>query len=294
MDHPAIDVYIDLLVKSLLNAIYQDDNYSKVNRDNGLDWPKRAHTMIGAKRLENVAMCVKNAIKENIPGDLMETGVWRGGCTILMRGILKAYGIKNRNVWVADSFQGLPKPNDKAFPADKGLDLSVHPELAVSLEEVKENFSRYGLLDDQVKFVKGWFKDTLHKAPINKLAVLRLDGDLYESTIQSLEALYPKLSPGGYCIIDDYIYVAPCRRAVEDYRRKHNIQDTILQIDQYGVYWKKGVVDPQAPPVVLMPPGFDWVAYYKHNPQVRNLGYSFEIAFHHYITQGHKQGLQYK
>jgi O-methyltransferase len=294
MDHPAINLYIDLLEKSLLNAIYQDDNYNKVIRDHGLDWPKRAHTMIGAKRLDNVATCVKNAIKENIPGDLLEAGVWRGGCTILMRGILKAYGITNRTVWVADSFQGLPRPNDKVYPADRGLDLSVHPELSVSLEQVKENFSRYGLLDDHVKFIKGWFKDTLHKAPINKLAVLRLDGDLYESTIQTLEALYPKLSPGGYCIIDDYIFVPPCRRAVEDYRRKHNIQDTIIPIDQYGVYWKKGVINPHAPPLVLIPADFNWVEYYKHNPELRKLGYSYEIAFHHYITQGHKAGLRYK
>ena len=82
--------------------------------------------------------------------------------------------------------------------------------LAVPEEEVKANFRRYGLLDDQVRFLPGWFKDTLQDAPIDRIAVLRLDGDLYESTIQALDALYPRVSPGGFCIIDDYLAVKAC------------------------------------------------------------------------------------
>jgi O-methyltransferase len=86
-------------------------------------------------------------------------------------------------------------------------------ELAVSLEQVKANFDRYGLLDDQVRFLKGWFRDTLPVAPIERLAVLRLDGDMYESPMDTLVNLYPKLSEGGYVIVDDYGAIPACRQA---------------------------------------------------------------------------------
>ena len=121
------------------------------------------------------------------------------------------------------------------------FNLGLHhaaPVLAVTQEQVKANFERYGLLDDQVRFIPGWFKDTLHKAPIEQISVLRLDGDLYESTIQALEPLYPKLSPGGYCIIDDY-NLEYCRKAVADYRSQHGITAEIIDIDGYGAYWRK-------------------------------------------------------
>ena len=135
-------------------------------------------------------------LTDGVPGDLIETGVWRGGATILMRAILKARGVTDRVVWVADSFAGLPAPNAARYPLDAGINLHRFPQLAVTLERVQDNFRRYGLLDDQVRFLKGWFRDTLPAAPIERLAVLRLDGDLYESTIQALESLYDKLSAG--------------------------------------------------------------------------------------------------
>jgi O-methyltransferase len=109
----------------------------------------------------------------------------------------------------------------------------------VSIDEVRSAFQKYGLLDDQVRFLKGWFKDTLPAAPIKQLAVVRLDGDMYESTMDGLVHLYPKLSPGGFLIVDDYGVVDSCRRAVEDYRRKHGIADPIMEIDGTGVYWQR-------------------------------------------------------
>jgi O-methyltransferase len=107
------------------------------------------------------------------------------------------------------------------------------------VEQVAANFHRYGLLDEQVRFVKGWFRDTLPTAPIGRLAVLRLDGDLYESTMEALIHLYPKLSPGGYVIVDDYGNIAPCRQAVHDYRQQQQIQDLIRPIDGWGVFWQR-------------------------------------------------------
>jgi O-methyltransferase len=209
------------------------------NRELGLDWPAEAETMIGMQRLTSLQHCVETVLAEDIPGDLVECGVWRGGACILMRAVLAAYGDKTRCVWLADSFAGLPRPDTAKYKADQWhrLDLFA-PILAVSEAEVRANFQRYGLLDDQVRFLPGWFKDTLPDAPIDRIAVLRLDGDLYESTIQALDALYPRLSPGGFCIIDDYNMVS-CRQAVTDYRAKHGISAEIVDIDGTGVLWRK-------------------------------------------------------
>jgi O-methyltransferase len=204
-------------------------------------WPSYADTMIGMKRLDNLQSCVETVIKENIPGDLIETGVWRGGACILMRAILAAYGVKDRRVFVADSFEGLPPPDAEKYPHDKGDVHSTFSFLAVSIDQVKNNFSRFGFpVDDdpQVVFLKGWFKDTIPTAPIDKLAILRLDGDMYESTIEVLEALYDKLSGGGFCIIDDYS-LPPCKRAVEDFRSKHGITAPLQTIDYTGQFWRK-------------------------------------------------------
>jgi O-methyltransferase len=208
-------------------------------RAEGRDWPFEAETMVGLKRLDNLQHCVTDVLVNKVPGDLVETGVWRGGSSIFMRACLKAYGDRERRVWVADSFAGLPAPDAKQYPADKDLDLSGYPELAISLDTVKGNFAKYGLLDDQVSFLVGWFKDTLASAPINSVAVLRLDGDLYESTMDTLRALYHKVSIGGYIIVDDYLALTACEQATEDFRREKGITAKVHAIDWAGVYWQK-------------------------------------------------------
>ena len=205
-------------------------------RANGLDHPLEAETMVGLKRLDNLQFCVREVIRRKIPGDLIECGAWRGGSCIFMRAVLKAYGEKERTVWVADSFEGLPDVDPAVYPDDASI--WSGGEMAVSLERVKENFARYGMLDNQVRFLKGFFADTLPDAPIDRLAVLRLDGDLYSSTMDTLQNLYPKLSIGGYLIVDDY-NLLPARQAVHDYREAHQITEEILAIDKSGVYWEK-------------------------------------------------------
>jgi O-methyltransferase len=207
-------------------------------RANGRDWPVEAETMIGLKRLGNIQECVIDVVERGVPGDLIETGVWRGGATIFMRAILAAYGDTERAVWVADSFAGLPKPSGR-YAADQGDKHWTFSDLAVSEEEVRANFDRYGLLDHQVRFLKGYFQETLADAPIEQLAVARLDGDMYESTVVALDALYPKLSIGGYLIVDDYGAIAGCRQAVDDYRREHGIVEPLSEIDWTGVYWQR-------------------------------------------------------
>jgi O-methyltransferase len=243
----ARSMYLDLMKKCLLNLIYQDSDtqggrpipYNEKSRVEGRRWPTVAHSMVGQKRLDNVQFCIEDVLSRGVPGDLMETGVWRGGVVILMRAVLKAHGVVDRRIWAADSFEGLPPPNAEKYPADAGLHLNKFEELAISQEQVQENFRRYGLLDEQVHFLKGWFRDTLPTAPVKQIAVLRLDGDLYESTMDSLTHLYPKLVIGGYIIIDDYGDIAACRKAVTDYRQAHGITESIVQIDWTGAYWKK-------------------------------------------------------
>ena len=134
-------------------------------REVGKDWPPDAETMIGLKRLDNLRSCIRTILEDDIPGDFIETGVWRGGACIFMRGALNAYEDPTRTVWLADSFQGLPKPNPEKYAADEGDSFWTFSDyLGVSLDRVKANFERYGLLDDRVRFLVGWFSDTLPKA----------------------------------------------------------------------------------------------------------------------------------
>lgn len=206
----------------------------------GVSWPaSRANvgeSMIGAQRLNNVRQAVEDVIAKNVPGDLIETGVWRGGATILMKAVLEAHGDTERRVYVADSFAGLPT-TDRADD-DAGL-LYQDETLAVSQAQVRAAFERYGLLDDRVVFVEGWFKDTLPGLADRTWSVVRLDGDLYDSTMDGLVNLYPRLSPGGWLLVDDYGTYRSCREAIEDYRRDHNITEPIVEIDGSGIYWRR-------------------------------------------------------
>ena len=199
--------------------------------------PLSAETMAGTARLDNLQWCIENVVSEGIPGDLIETGVWRGGASIFMRGMLRALEVADRRVWVADSFRGLPPPSAR-FPADAGDEHHRVPELAVSVEAVRENFRRYGLLDDQVVFLEGWFRNTLPALRDERWALIRLDGDMYESTMDALASLYPRLSPGGFVIVDDGALPA-CRKAVDDFRRHHAITDPICSIDWTGIFWQR-------------------------------------------------------
>ena len=240
--------YLDLIRNCVLGLIHEDPGivagrvgtvpFSAAHRENGLDWPSVAHSMIGTKRMLNLQTLAEHVLVHGVPGDFIETGVWRGGACIMMRAVLEAYGVRDRRVWVADSFQGLPRPDPAVYPADAGDTHFSFDELAVSVDEVRRNFARYGLLDDQVVFLEGWFRDTLPSAPVEKLAVMRLDGDMYESTMDALTSLYPKLSRGGFVIVDDYGYLESCRRAVHDHRNTNGIVDPIHDIDGMGVFWQ--------------------------------------------------------
>lgn len=246
------DMYLDLLKRSLTNTIFEsepdidDDEFRftiqrvthYVNSD--------AVSMLPLARMNNIKNCVEDILRNAVPGDLIEAGVWRGGATIFMRGVLKAHSVKDRRVWAADSFEGLPAPDPSLFPLEAKVQSGsvmqkAYHNLAVGLEEVKRNFAAYGLMDDQVRFLKGWFKDTLPTAPLDALSLMRLDGDFYESTRDGLNYLYDRLSIGGYVIIDDYgedswTY---CRKAVDEFRSERHIEDSLIAVDSKCYFWQR-------------------------------------------------------
>jgi O-methyltransferase len=231
---------IDIVSAGLAKKNLQIGKVSDVGMDKRKKgyWSPVAETMIGSLGLDNIQFCVEKVLEDNIEGDLIETGVWRGGACIFMRAILAVHGVMDRRVYVADSFKGLPKPDSGAFPNDKNDQHWTYKFLAVTVNQVRENFKKYDLLDDQVVFLEGWFKDTLPKLDSKQFAVMRLDGDMYESTWQALTYLYPRLSPGGFCIIDDY-HLEGCRKAVDEYRASQKIISPIEFTEAYPIYWRK-------------------------------------------------------
>jgi O-methyltransferase len=220
-------------------------------REEGRGAARNAETAVGFLRLNNIQQCVTSVIEENIPGDLLEAGCQRGGSVIFMKGVLAAHGVSDRDVWLADTFEGLPSiadedrrgapPNPERYPADEGVKPKGGPR-SVGVEGVKSNFARYGLLDDKVRFLAGLFKDTLPGASLGQLAVVRLDGDYYESTMDSITELYPKLAVGGYLIVDDYStekWGDRCGQAIRDYREANGITEPMQEVDHNAIYWRR-------------------------------------------------------
>ena len=206
-------------------------------RIKGLDQPSLALTMVGLKRLRNFRDLIERAIVDRIPGDIIETGVWRGGASIMAKAVLDAWGETGRRVFVADSFAGLPPP-DAAYPVDMDSQLHTESQLVVTLDEVRHNFEAAGVLDERVVFLEGWFKDTLPDAPCERLAVIRLDGDMYESTLTPLNALHDRLSPGGFVIVDDY-WVPSCRAAVHDFLDSRGLRPNLVVVDEMFAWFRK-------------------------------------------------------
>jgi hypothetical protein len=193
--------------------------------------------MVGRTRLDDLQHCIDEVLARDVPGDCIETGVWRGGASMLMRAVLNAHDACDRKVWLADSFAGLPPP-DPRYPADADGTFHLEPRLAVSLEEVRANFERFGLLDESVVFLKGWFAETLPRTRDVVWSVIRLDGDMYQSTMDALTNLYGQLAVGGWVIVDDYIIPA-CREAVTEFRRSHGISEQLQEVDWTAVRWRR-------------------------------------------------------
>jgi O-methyltransferase len=200
----------------------------------GMDWPLQGLTMVGLRRLDDLQSCVEAIVRDDVEGDLIEAGSWRGGASIVMRATLDSLGA-GRSVYVADSFEGFPEPDDPERTQDEWGEIDY---LAVPLEEVRQNFERLGL-DGGVEFVPGFFADTLPRLRGRRWALVRLDGDTYESTRVALDALYPGVASGGYVVIDDYGALEECRQAVDEFRSEHGIDEPLEEVDWTGVRWRR-------------------------------------------------------
>lgn len=244
----ARQLYLDLLERTVSNWIYGDPwnrlgelrPFEPERRALGQDIPSLGHTMIGLARLRHLRVLTERVISEGVPGDLVEAGVWRGGACILMAGVLEAHGDTQRRVVAADSFAGLPPP-DPRYPKDAltTFDFHLREELSVDAATVRDNFERYGLWSDRVTLLEGFFSDTLPGYPHGPIALLRMDGDLYSSTMDTLVHLYDRVLPGGYVISDDYGVVVDARRAVLDFRAQRGITAEMFRVDQDAVFWRK-------------------------------------------------------
>lgn len=234
----ALQRVADAVLKKWNLEIVEQVKFNPADCEEGGRWPAEAETMVGLKRLENIEYCVRTALQDGIEGDFIETGVWRGGAAIYMLAVLRACSDESRHVWLADSFEGLPKPDPKNAADAGDIHWMANHILAVSMDEVQHNIEKYGLMSERVHFLKGWFRDTLPAAPIERLALMRLDGDMYGSTMDTLNNLYPKLVSGGFCIIDDYA-LNGCRQAVDEFRAKHSITEEMVRVDHTAVFWRK-------------------------------------------------------
>ncbi|MDP3883007.1 MAG: TylF/MycF/NovP-related O-methyltransferase [Candidatus Staskawiczbacteria bacterium] len=204
--------------------------------------------MIGYKRLFNVYELAKTAIDNKIEGDFAECGVWKGGSTAVMGFLAQKEG-KNRKTWLFDSFEGLPEPTEKdgflakSYSGDKNSGKLESINKCVGLLEDVEKifFEILKLKKENIIIEKGWFQDVLPdaKKKMGKIAVLRLDGDWYESTKCCLENLYDNVTIGGYIIIDDYGDWEGAKKALDIFFIERNIKPELIKIDHTGVYFKK-------------------------------------------------------
>jgi len=219
--------------------------YNKQTRWLGNDWCDSCYTMAGGARVQNVRNLVQQTIAEGIPGDFLEAGTWRGGCSIMARVVQRVMGEgENRHTYLCDSFSGLPLSSQSR---DGDIWNGMH-FLEVSQSDVEDNVKLFNALDDNVHFRKGYFSQSLPKVRQElkkngrQLAVLRGDGDMYESYMDILYNLYDFVPVGGYFICDDCPSIDVAKQAIDDFRMDHNISDPILAVEGSitGSFWRKG------------------------------------------------------
>lgn len=226
--------YTDLLARALVGAtgLFANVKLFYSNFVELQQQDRNAGVLIndGFTRCMDLRVKIEDVLWNCVPGDVVECGVWRGGIPLFVVGALQAYQADpTRLVWLADSFEGLPAfDTGRRWQADSGFERGSDGQqaLQVSLSDVQEHFKQYGLDLPNIRVLKGYFSETLPTAPISQIAILRVDGDLYSSTYQILEYLYPKVVIGGYVLLDDWI-LPQSRRAALDYRRQHNVTDPI-------------------------------------------------------------------
>jgi len=198
-------------------------------------------SIVSGKRLYATAQLTYAALLQE--GDVVETGVFRGGSSAVILKVLQGYDDCGKAFWAFDSFQGLPNITKKDQVGEQIV--GAQGIFAAGVNEFKANLEARGVWNEsRIHIVPGWFSDTVSKAGVKQISFLRLDGDLYQSTIDVLKALYPRVSPGGYIYVDDYGSFNGCRRAVDEYRAEHQLYEPMHWIREgsgivEAVWWRK-------------------------------------------------------
>jgi O-methyltransferase len=201
---------------------------------------KPKFTMVKNQNLRFLYDLVGKVNRCQVPGDIVECGVWNGGSAAIMgaAGMDAAFQKELRTVWLFDSFQGLPPPGEKDGELEKQSYFSGWYTGNVRL--VQEIFEKIGYPSEKVKIVPGWFDETLVRQPIGDIAILHIDADWYESVKIVLDTLYDRVVPGGFVVLDDYGLWPGCRRAVLDYFSEKKISELIVrQFGKPGAYFQK-------------------------------------------------------
>ncbi len=202
-------------------------------------------SMVSPERLWGTMMACKHIVAQNIPGDFVECGVWRGGNALIAASVFKASGVRKK-IYLFDTFKGMTEPSKEDVAANDGkaaIDYFRQKQRVdhndwcfASLADVRNNFSNLGLLSEDVIFVEGDVLQTLSDTSNipNQIALLRLDTDWYESTMKELQILYPRLSIGGALIVDDYGHWAGSRQATDEYFSNHCPRPFLQYTDRTG------------------------------------------------------------
>jgi hypothetical protein len=206
------------------------------------------YSLVGTGGLEATYRLCSEMDARSIPGDFIELGVARGGCAALMAGVMLKGGGNGRRLWLFDSYEGLPDPTAEDYGPGKSSGTGDHVTPLVrgsclgTLDEVQHLLvSKKGYPRDRIEFIKGWFHDTVpvHRDRIKGIAVLRIDGDWYESTKTCLEGLYDLVAPEGAVIIDDYQSCFGCKRAVDEFIAARGLNVDIVLDGRGGCYFRK-------------------------------------------------------
>ncbi|HAK44962.1 MAG TPA: macrocin O-methyltransferase [Spirochaeta sp.] len=204
------------------------------------------YTMTSVERGYSLYKAVDYIVANDIPGDLVECGVWKGGSCMLMALALKELGAAERRIHLYDTFEGMPEPGDNDYIAWNGRPVSEKwksdqqgltsnfTDWAVSLENVRENILRTGYPEKNLEFIAGPVEETLNLHTPERISLLRLDTDWYESTKAELEYLYPLLSAQGVLVIDDYGHFTGAKKAVDEYFETISPSILLNRIDYTG------------------------------------------------------------
>jgi hypothetical protein len=189
------------------------------------------YTMIGSRRARSLRRMARTCDEDHIPGAFVDCGCFNGGSSAMMSS-----GAPSREVWAFDSFEGLPE----AGPRDPVRADDLVGQLVASEQKVREAFSRFAS-PERLHVVKGWFQETFPRSAreIEPVAILHADGDWYESVKLTLETFEPKVSPGGFVVIDDYGDWEGAKEATHDYRASRGIDATLIEVDHTAAFWRK-------------------------------------------------------